>query len=1061
MMKRKARFLFLLLFVQPLFLFAQQEVPDWENPLVFGIHKEKAHTTLYSFPSREEALNLPFEQSENYLSLNGMWKFQWSKNPASRPKSFYETDFDDHNWDSIPVPSNWEMEGYGIPIYVNIPYEWTTNPNPPYVRHDWNPVGSYRTTFELPQDWESKNVFLTFGAVKSAFYLWVNGQKVGYSQDSKLPAEFNITPFLQKGKNQIAVEVYRWSDGSYLECQDFWRLSGIERAVYLQARPKVFLRNVIAEPVLIDNYSKGQLRIAVDLGGDSAFIPKNYKLETRLFQEKAQIKKSFLKQFSTSEYQGDINVSAPELWSAEHPNRYRLLVSLLDETGKVVESTAFFVGFREVKIANGQLLVNGKPVLLKGVNRHEHDPLTGHVISRESMLTDIRLMKQFNINAVRTSHYPNDPYWYDLCDKYGIYLVDEANIESHGMGYDSVSTLATKPLWKEAHLERVARMISRDRNHPSVIVWSMGNEAGFGSNFKAISDLVHQMDSSRPVQYERAELDAATDIVCPMYPSIEYLKKYAQKNPYRPLIMCEYAHSMGNSTGNLKDYWDVIYAEPSLQGGFIWDWVDQGLLQTDSSGTTYYVFGGDFGGDTIPSDNNFCINGLVFPNRGIHPALWEVKKVYQNIDFKLENTFVTITNRFNFSNLSAYDFKWTMLQDGEPIGSGILPEIDLEPGQSVRIPIPMYDKLFAQNVDYVLSISAVLKKDNGLLKAGHEVAWEQFEIQSLRGFKYTNIDALKSLETNETANILSISGTSFRYEFSKKSGHLLHWNWQDRELLADTTGMEFNFWRGMTDNDFGNGFPKRAQLWKKAGKNAKLVTFQKKKLSPQEIQLKTVYVLGDSLATGTLEYTIAANGELYVDVYFHPLKNNLPELPKLGLSFQLNSAYQQLGWYGRGPFESYWDRKSGAKLGVYSSSVDEQIVNYIRPQENSNHTDVRWFALRDSLGYGILVAGDSLLEFSAQNYALTDFDQPDKKKNKHTTDIQKKPFITVDVDYGQTGVGGDDSWGARTHKKYTLFVKDYHYRIRFAPITPKESDLQKVWKEKPLLESENNPLLDK
>ncbi|HAG16144.1 MAG TPA: beta-galactosidase [Bacteroidales bacterium] len=1033
--------------------FAQEnKIPDWENEKVFGINKEQAHATFYSFPNSSDAMRQEAEHSVNYFSLNGKWKFYWSKFPEARPKNFYLLDFDDRNWNEIPVPSNWELQGYDIPIYVNHPYEWTKKPNPPFVRHDWNPVGSYRRQFELPKEWENKEIFITFGAVKSAFYLWINGQKVGYSQDSKLPAEFNITKYLKKGKNLLAVEVYRWSDGSYLECQDFWRISGIERDVFLQARPKTFIRDIKAEPFLRNDYSLGILNLKIELQSDKPFLYTDYQAEAQLYKHDILLKKLKLKS-SEMGFMDDIQLPFPDLWSAEQPNLYRLILNLMDKNGKTLESTAIDVGFREVKIAGGQLLVNGKAVLLKGVNRHEHDPKTAHVISRESMLEDVRLMKQFNINAVRTSHYPNDPYWYQLCDQYGLYLIDEANIESHGMGYAPECTLGNNPLWKEAHLDRIRRMMERDKNHPSVIIWSMGNEAGFGENFVAAAAMMRQMDPNRPIHYERAGEDSATDIVCPMYPSLEELKEYAARASDRPLIMCEYAHSMGNSTGNLKEYWDLIESEKHLQGGFIWDWVDQGLERFSEKGEKYYAFGGDFGGDTIPSDNNFCINGLVFPDREIHPALWEVKKVYQNIDFKLNNTFVHIQNNYFFTNLNAFQFQWQLLEDGEEIGSGDFSEIDLNPGQSVDIALPMQRDLFAQDVDYVFTITAKTKTDWGLIPKNHEIAWEQFELKSMRGFRFTNLDKFEKLIHFENDKILKINGNDFEFVFSKEQGKLIGWRNKSKNILSKLKGVEFNFWRGMTDNDFGNRFQLRAAVWKNAGENPELLQFDFRKINEKEIRIYTKHSLANGIAVWNTIYIIAANGELNIDNSFVPLQDSLPELPKLGLTFAIDSSYQQLNWYGRGPIESYWDRKSGAKIGVFSSSVEKQLVNYIRPQENSNHTDTRWFALRDNQGFGLLIAGNSLLNFSAQNYALEDFDQPDKSKNKHSVDIQKRPFVSLDIDIQQTGLGGDDSWGARPHHEYTLWAKPYRYQIRIIPFSPDQKNLKRVWKEKPLLKS--------
>jgi len=569
----------LLLMISFIFqLMAQDRSLDWENPNFISENKEDSRASFYCYETKEQALEFNAENSPNYLLLNGSWKFNWSKNPEEGPEKFYEDAFDRSEWKTIPVPSNWELQGYDIPIYVNHNYEWTRNPVPPIVPKKYNPVGSYYREFELPENWDGKNIFVHFGAVKSAFYLYINGQKVGYSQGSKLPAEFDITKYLKSGKNSIAAEVYRWSDGSYLECQDFWRISGIERDVYLMARTPLYIRDFEFRSVLNDDFTEGYLDVKIDLENRSEAQFNESTVVVRILRNGKQVKKTFLgaKRFIAGEKKQlnkEFKIPYPDLWSAEKPNLYEVVLELRYGS-KTQEVVSTHIGFREVEIKDSQLLVNGKAVLLKGVNRHEHDEITGHVVSKESMLKDIQLMKQFNINAVRTSHYPNDPYWYELCDKYGLYVVDEANIESHGMGYNLDRTLGNNPEWELAHLDRIERMMERDKNHPSVIIWSMGNEAGFGVNFKKASDLMHKIDPYRPVHYERAGEDSATDIVCPMYSSINHLKEYVSREHYRPLIMCEYAHAMGNSTGNFQEYWDVIEAEPHLQGGFIWDWID-------------------------------------------------------------------------------------------------------------------------------------------------------------------------------------------------------------------------------------------------------------------------------------------------------------------------------------------------------------------------------------------------------------------------------------------------------------------------------------------------------
>lgn len=1038
---------------------AQVAQNDWENPNKIQENKEEAHATLYPYSTVKQALTFNPDSSEFYQNLNGQWLFHWSKNPASRPLNFFEDGFDRSNWDSIPVPSNWELQGYDIPIYVNIPYEWTKNPKPPIVPKKYNPIGSYFREFEIDKSWIDKNVFIHFGAVKSAMYLWINGQKVGYSQGSKLPAEFDITKFLKDGKNSVAVEVYRWSDGSYLECQDFWRISGIERNVYLEARPALYIQDFETRTSLKEDFSEGYLDLSIDLENRSELFYKESQIIVRLFRNGEQIRKTYLsgqKFFAGDkrQIQKQLVIPFPDLWSAETPNLYELTIEL--KYGKnPLETISSRVGFREVKIENSQLLVNGIPVLLKGVNRHEHDPITGHVISRESMLKDIELMKKFNINAVRTCHYPDDPIWYDLCDQYGIYLVDEANIESHGMGYNLDRTLGNNPEWELAHVDRITRMMERDKNHPSVIIWSMGNEAGFGVNFLAASKMMHENDPYRPVHYERAGENSAVDIVSPMYPSINQLKEYVSRDHYRPLIMCEYAHAMGNSTGNFQEYWDMIESEPHLQGGFIWDWVDQGLLKTNEKGESFYAYGGDYGTDTIPSDNNFCINGLIFPDRTVHPGLWEVKKVYQNIKFVKTGNTVEIFNHYNYRNLNEFEFHWNILQDGNPILGGKLDHFSGAPGDSIIFKIPQNEILTEQNVEYILTISVREKQDRGLVPAGHEVAWEQFDLPSMRGFSFSNLAAFEAVIIDEQPDFVNITGGGFQMQFDKKSGFLKSWKQDGVEFLNNQKGPAPSFWRGMTDNDFGNGFQNRAAFWKTANQQLNLTSFQTKSLSAKEKQLIFEYDLPEKAGTLIIQYTILGSGGIYVQQHMRLNQEmDLSELPRWGMTMQIDKQFNRLDWYGRGPQENYWDRKTGYKVGVYQSTTEEQYTPYIRPQENSNLTDVRWASLRNSENQGILIQGFPMIEFSAQNYTLEDFDQPDKKKNKHTTDISPSDFISVDMDFRQTGMAGDDSWWSRAHPEYTLRPGNYCYAFRMVPVNEKNTNLTSIYKIRPLIQTE-------
>ncbi|MCD4731221.1 MAG: DUF4981 domain-containing protein [Bacteroidales bacterium] len=703
------KFIILSLLICCNLLFSQTDFSqDLENPRMFGQNKVLPHSYFIPFPDEQSAMNLANEDSPFYKSLSGIWKFNWVSDPANKPTEFMKPEYNVNDWDDIPVPSNWELEGYGIPIYVNQPYEWTEDPNPPYVPHEYNPVGSYRRSFEVPENWEDKEVFIHLGAVKSAFYIWINGKYAGYSQGSKTPAEWNITEFLQSGENIVALQIYRWSDGSYLECQDFWRISGIERDVFLYATPKVYIRDFFVKSTLTNDYRNGLFNLHVDVHNKTQYVD-DYKILVQILDSSQNIifdKNKDITFTSTGDAFANYNqiINDPLKWTAETPNLYTLLISL-QQDNKIIETVKHSIGFRTSEIKNAQLLVNGKAVLLKGVNRHEHDPVTGHLISRESMEQDIRLMKENNINAVRTSHYPDDPYWYELCDKYGLYVIDEANIESHGMGYGARS-LAKDPAWMDAHLDRIVRMVERDKNHPSIIIWSMGNEAGDGINFTAGYKWIHARDDSRPVHYERAGLGLNSDIYCPMYASIGHIENYARKQPEKPLILCEYAHAMGNSTGNLQDYWDVIEKYDALQGGFIWDWVDQGLLKTDENGVDYFAYGGDYGPEDVPSDGNFCANGLVSADRKPHPALAEVKKVYQNIQFNLQilpGGEVEIKNMFDFINLDRFNIYWEITGDGTELAKGVIENPDVPAQKTLNFKLPITSMRLRSGMEYFIN----------------------------------------------------------------------------------------------------------------------------------------------------------------------------------------------------------------------------------------------------------------------------------------------------------------------------------------------------------------------
>ncbi|PKP35541.1 MAG: beta-galactosidase [Bacteroidetes bacterium HGW-Bacteroidetes-17] len=1037
----KKKFLTILLIHSFLICFAQEQSPDWENPQVIGKNKLAPHAFFVPFESLEKALTLKHKTSSYYKSLNGKWKFKWTEKTADRPMDFYNPNFDVSNWDEIDVPANWELNGYGIPIYVNSDYEFTADPKPPQIPHKNNPVGSYRTNFSIPKDWKGREVILHFGAVKSAMYIWVNGKMVGYSQGSKLPAEFNITQYLQKEVNTLAVEVYRWSDGAYLECQDFWRISGIERDVFLYAIPEVHIRDFFVNATLAENYEDGILNLNVEVFNQIlANTGKEYIIEALVYDQSNKLVKSSDQRFVQGEGpKNNLNIKIEmgkvKRWSAEEPNLYVLGLQLKDRKGKVIEQTACKIGFRKSEIKNGQLLVNGQPIYIKGVNRHEHDEFTGHVISKESMLNDIRLMKQFNINAVRTSHYPNDPYWYELCDQYGIYLVDEANIESHGMGYRPERTLGNNPLWEMAHLDRVQRMVHRDKNHPSIIIWSMGNEAGDGVNFVKCSEWIHEFDPSRPVHYERALKNKHVDIYSPMYSSIQSIEQYAKDYTDRPLILCEYAHSMGNSTGNLQDYWDVIEKYDRLQGGFIWDWVDQGLSETDKNGRKYWTYGGDYGPEDVPSDGNFVINGIVSADRTPHPAMWEVKKVYQNIGFRVEDAAkgkFFVKNKFSFVNLDKYAFRWEIIENGLKIQEGNFEVKGLNPGSESDLNIN-FDKIqFSKDKEYFINFYTLTSIATELVPLNHEVAKAQF---LLPFGQYTNHSkpSAEKLVVSRTDDDLIIQGINFTITFDNLEGKLRSYVINGKELFR--SGPEPNFWRAPNDNDFGNRMDQRCAVWRNAGEHRFLTDAQIFSVNTTDYKVTYEFELLDVKSKLTTTYIISPSGEILVENSFIPGIKGLTELPRFGMKMILPVAAELIEYYGRGPQENYCDRNTAAFVGNYRSNVIEQYFPYVRPQENGYKTDVRSLKIVNDRGYGLEFIGEPTLGFSALHYSIDDLDQLTKENYKHLNDLNPREEIYLNIDYKQMGVGGDDSWGARPHDQYQLFAAPYNFKFRIRPIS--------------------------
>ena len=1034
--------------------------PELEDPKITGVNNLEPHTWAIPFPDVKSFTSQKPLDSPWCKVLNGNWKFFWSKNPLQRPVDFYKENYDISSWKEIPVPSDWQMHGYDYPIYTNIQYPFhadpplnvkdtnapqmenlqadanPSKPDPPYIPKQFNPVGSYKHSFSVPAEWKNKRIVLHFGGVNSAAYYWLNGVRLGYSEDSKTPIEFDITDKLRPGNNTLAVEVYRWSDGSYLEDQDFFRLSGIERDVFLYATPKVHIFDYFLTTDLINNYTDAELSVAVDLKN---FFPGNaaegYTLEMRLTDKNNKEVLSASQKINmngkpTATLGFKEFIKNPLKWSAESPELYQL--ALILKGGKETEVVGSKVGFREVEILNGQLCVNGKPITIKGVNRHEHDEKTGHVISEESMLKDIELLKQYNVNAVRTCHYPDDPRWYELCDEYGIYLVNEANVESHGMGYDMNKTLGNKPEWLNAHMDRTIRMVERDKNHASVIIWSLGNEAGNGSNFYATYDWIKQFDKSRPVQYERAELDRNTDIFCPMYMKASQMEEYARKYTDRPLIQCEYAHAMGNSVGNFQDYWNVIEKYPMLQGGFIWDWVDQGIAQYDKNGNKYWAYGGDFGPANVPSDNNFCANGLVSPDRRPHPTLYEVKKVYQNIKFRaldINNGTFEIINGFTFTNLDQYDFTYRIEENGTTVKSGSMNAISLAPGERRVISVP-YELTITKNSEYFITLEAHQKQAEYMIPAGHVIAYEQFRLP-FGSFAPTTGEAMNNLSLNEHSDGIEITGGDFVIRFDSLgwlTGYAIH----GKQIMQSP--LRPNFWRAPIDNDYGNSMPIRMKVWKAAADQIKVVNINSVQLSPYVVEVHALYHIPSVKGTWESKYVIFGDGRIEASQYFNTPDRGLPEIPRIGMRMRLNREFENMKYYGRGPWENYQDRNTSAMVSQYSGKVGDQYFLYVRPQENNYHTDIRWFALTNESGSGLKISGKQVFSGSALENAMEDYDDGDKKDQRHITDITGRDFIEWNVDFRQMGVGGDDSWGAKPLPQYLLYPGEYSYQFVISPV---------------------------
>ena len=1038
--------------------------PHWNNIDVIRENVEIPRAHFVAYRSAASALAGDLSANSRYQSLNGDWKFNYSPSPDGRPAGFYQLNFDTSGWADIPVPSNWEREGYGYAIYVNVPYPFEIDE--PNVPTEDNPVGSYRRSFDLPASWSGDQIFVEFGAVSSAFYLWINGEYVGYSEGSKTPSEFNVTDFVHSGENTIAVEVYRWSTGSYLEDQDFWSLSGIQRDVRIYARPAVRIRDFFVHADLQNDYRDGVFRLELALINDTAEPAE--RTITYEIRDGSEIVASAVVtvHLQPGEVAHEFSAILENIktWSAETPNLYTLLISI--DGG---EAVAQAIGFRTSEIINGRFLINGKLVKLKGVNLHEHHDDNGHVVDEATMLTDIRLMQGANLNAVRNSHYPQPERWYELTSEYGLYVIDEANIESHGYGYDHDKTLGNKPHWMAHHLDRTQRMLERTKNFPSVVIWSLGNEAGDGVNLGATYNWIKSRDLSRPVQYEtEGDIEQVgarhSDFHSSMYWRYWDMEKYAQTHNDRPFVLIEYSHSMGNSTGNLSDYWDVINRHDILAGGFIWDWVDQGLLEHNADGVPYWTYGGDYGPVGVPSSGNFNFNGIVFPDRQIQPAYWEVKRVYQYVDFELTNFGsgkITVRNNYDFIDLSEFELVWEVLADGMVVQDGVVRELAIEPESEAVVLLPYNSQALRDGPEYHLNLRLYAPEARGLLPAAHVYAATQFELPSNEGRYASDAWFPGAVSVADAEDAIRIKSGNWSAAVSKESGLLSSLNWAGEELMLSP--LMPNFWRAPTDNDFGNYMQDWAEVWEQAGRNRSLKSLTVSQEAKVSAVVTAEYGFSDKdgieAARWQSVFTFTADGRIHIANAFER-NDGLPVIPRLGMNVELVRGLENVEWFGRGPFENYVDRKLAADVGRHASKVADLYVPYMRPQENGNKTDTRWLSLDDASGAGLLVIGDEPISFSVHHNRMSDFVPPakiaitsedgpgarenNKRVNIHVSDIVPRDIVSLNIDYGQMGVGGDDSWGKRTLLKYSMSEINYSYGFTLVPYAPGSGRLDEL-----------------
>lgn len=1097
-------------------LSAVEKLPYWRDLQVIAVNKEKPRTTFMSYDNKSDAMTQKYENSKYYKLLNGTWKFLYADAYKDIPDNATEANTNTSSWSDIKVPGNWEVQGFGTPIYINHGYEFQPrNPTPPLLP-DANPVGVYRREIDIPTDWMTRDIYLHLAGAKSGVYVYINGKEVGYSEDSKDPAEFLINKYIQPGKNSLAIKIFRWSTGSYLECQDFFRISGIERDVFLWSQPKSAVNDFRVISTLDDSYKNGIFKLGVDVK-NTANTVSNLNVKYELIDKDGKTVSGSSNAATidpnskkTIDFAANLNNIAT--WTSEHPNLYKLLITI-EKGNETLEVVPFNVGFRRIEIKESDYIINGKkqtlfyvngqPIKLKGTNIHEVSQNGGHYVTPEEMRRNFELMKQHNINTVRLSHYPQDRKFYEMCDEFGIYVYDEANIESHGMYYNlkKGGTLGNNPDFLESHMTRTENMFERNKNYPSVTIWSLGNEAGNGYNFYQTYLWLKEKDKNlmnRPLNYERALWEWNTDMYVPQYPSAAWLEEIGAAGADRPIVPSEYAHAMGNSTGDLNGQWNAIYKYPHLQGGYIWEWIDHALLAKNKDGKAFWAYGGDFGIDQ-PSDGNFVADGLIGPDQKPHPAMAEVKYNLQNIAFEafdLKSGKIKITNRFYFTDLSNYQIKYKILKNGTKIKEANLP-LNLAPQTSKEVVIPVSSLKAESGVEYFVNFEVTTKTAEPLIPVGHIIAYDQFELPitaRTHEYKAGNAPQLNIADQN---GVVTVSSSKVNFVLDTKKGIISSYQVDGQEYFKDGFGIQPNFWRGPNDNDYGNGAPKRLQVWKQSSKNFNIADY---KATKEENNV--VLTLDYLLAAGNhyiMNYKIYPSGVVNVSAHFTAIKKeedkiakseaelmatyspqakadrdnkrNILEVPRIGVRFRLPTQMDNIEYFGRGPEENYIDRYKGTLVGLYKAKSQDLYYPYVRPQENGHHTDTRWLTATNNTGKGLLIKAEKTIGFNALRNSVEDFDSQESNapyqwnnfsaeeiakrndadakdrlpKQTHAIDITPRDFVEICIDMKQQGVGGYDSWGSRPIKAATIYSdEDYKWSFTLVPISNAKDAAQKT-----------------